>query len=1399
MKKTISRLAASLLALSLAIFGHLSCGSGKNNWVEPAPAPSVEVTGLTLNRNTMTLAVGHHMGRLVPFVSPNNAANKKVVWSSSKPDVAWVSVDGVVNPLAVGEATVTATISQQDGDKIAECLVEVVASPIYAKGACLSKNELYITEGGSGYLDLSFIPSNATSQNVTWSSSNASVATVDANGFVTARGEGTAEITATFDQLVTGAMSAGNSVQASPLTTRSATLTVGSKSKAVAATRVEMNPQTLDLSVGGSGLLNPTMIPANATNTNVSFSSNAPDVALVSSIGLVTAKSAGQAVIMVTTEDGGYFGVCIVNVTNSKVNPTGVSLSETDIDLGVIGETERLIATVSPSNATDKSLYWYSSDDSIVSVDMNGRVQARGVGAAVVTAETQVGGRKATCNVTVTGATAVPVTGVSLNKNTTTINIGETETLTAAIQPSNATNRRTTWATSNPAVATVNNGAVTGVAVGTATITVTTVDGGKTDTCAVTVTDATVSVTGVTLDRKTATLAVGGTVTLRPTVTPSNATNKNVTWASSAPSIATVSTTGGLVTARAAGSATITVTTVDGGKTDTCVVTVTGGTTSVPTAIAAGDGHSLTIKDDGTLWAWGRNQYGQLGDGTQTNRNAPVQVGDDNNWETISAGHSHSLAIKQDGSLWGWGRNDQGQLGDGTQTNRNVPKKIGTDNDWKAVSAGYTHTLAIKDDGSLWAWGQNRYDQLGNNAGGNWNDFSMEPIRVGTATNWKAVSARNNHSFAIKNDDTLWAWGRNDSGQLGLGNGGELDDFEKSPVQVGTDKNWTAVTACEEHAVAIKSDGTLWAWGSNQSGQLGDGTDIDRKAPVRVGEASDWAGVPAGWYHTLALRTGGSTLWAWGRNQYGQLGDGTTTTINAPKQVGSANNWKAVVAGSTHTVALRADGTLWAWGYNQYGQLGDSTNTNSSIPVQVGAAAVSIPVTGVTLNKKTTTLAVNGTETLTAIVAPSNATNKNVTWGTDAPGIATVSNVGLVRGVAAGTAIITVTTVDGSKIDRCTVTVTAATTPIVVSGNTTLAAGYSHSLAIKSDGTLWAWGNNYHGQLGDDTTTDKRTPVQVGTDKDWVAVTAGGYHTLAIKSDNTLWAWGRNSSGQLGDGTRTSRETPVQIGTDKWVAVAAGYEHTLAIKSDNTLWAWGRNQYGQLGDGTTTAIRTAPIQVGTDKTWKAVSAGTYHTVAIKSEGTLWAWGLNSVGQLGQGSGASVLDQTPTPIQVTTDKTWAAVSAGLNFTMAIKSDSAKSENTLWAWGYNEYGQLGISSKTNRNAPVQVGTDKTWKAASAGFDSRTVAIKSDGSLWVWGDNQDGHLGLGDITDATVSQPTSMDSDKTWTAMSLGEGHTLALRSDGSLWAWGANYSGQVGNGTATGQNAPVQIGTGFLVPK
>ncbi|MFC5471295.1 immunoglobulin-like domain-containing protein, partial [Cohnella suwonensis] len=325
-------------------------------------------------------------------------------------------------------------------------------------------------------------------------------------------------------------------------------------------------------------------------------------------------------------------------------------------------------------------------------------------------------------------------------------------------------------------------------------------------------------------------------------------------------------------------------------------------------------------------------------------------------------------------------------------------------------------------------------------------------------------------------------------------------------------------------------------------------------------------------------------------------------------------------------------------------------------------------------------------------------------------------------------------------------------------------------MALKSDGTLWAWGDNDYGQLGDGTTTRRYTPVQVLSGVQ--AIAAGARHSLALKSDGTLWAWGDNSVGDLGDGTTIDRHTPVQVLSGVQAVASRGF-HSLALKSDGTLWAWGDNAYGQLGDGTTINSST-PVQVLSDV--QAIAAGFNHSLAVKSNGTLWAWGDNDWGQLGDGT----MTRRYTPVQVLSGV--QAVAGGGAHSLALKSD-----DTLWAWGYNGDGELGDGTTTNSITPVQAQGLSGVQDIAAGY-LFSLTLKSDGTLLAWGDNSSGQLGDGTAADS--STPVQVLSGVQ--AAAAGIVHGLALKSDGTLWAWGYNGSGQLGDGTVgTDRYSPVQV--------
>jgi hypothetical protein len=352
-------------------------------------------------------------------------------------------------------------------------------------------------------------------------------------------------------------------------------------------------------------------------------------------------------------------------------------------------------------------------------------------------------------------------------------------------------------------------------------------------------------------------------------------------------------------------------------------------------------------------------------------------------------------------NLYAWGSNSNGQLGLGNITNYSSPKQVGALSTWYKVSGGNRYTLAIKTDGTLWSWGQNT---TGGRLGlGNETSYSS-PKQVGSLTNWAIIVCGQLNSAAIKTDGTLWMWGYNGVGQLGLGN----MTYYSSPKQVGALTTWAQISCGQQyHTVAIKTDGTLWSWGYNNSGQLGNGNTNNRSSPVQVGSLTNWLYIASGTNANIAVKTDG-TLWSWGNNSGGTLGlgdSGAYTDRSSPVQVGALTTWSKPSMGAYWAMCTTTSGALWSWGTNADGQLGIGTTAYKSSPNQVGALT---------------------------------------TWLT----------------IASGT--------------------------------------YSSPLALKTDGTLWAWGANASGQLGDGTVVSKSSPKQVGLLNTWTAVGGGNAHSIAL-------------------------------------------------------------------------------------------------------------------------------------------------------------------------------------------------------------------------------------------------------------------------------------------------------------
>ncbi len=360
--------------------------------------------------------------------------------------------------------------------------------------------------------------------------------------------------------------------------------------------------------------------------------------------------------------------------------------------------------------------------------------------------------------------------------------------------------------------------------------------------------------------------------------------------------------------------------------------------------------------------------------------------------------------------------------------------------------------------------------------------------------------------------------------------------------------------------------------------------------------------------------------------------------------------------------------------------------------------------------------------------------------------------------------------------------------------NPAVTAGWSDSFLLKDDGSVWSWGLNNYGQLGNGTVaiiSEPRiaTPVQVTNLSGITSIAAGLYHTLALKNDGTVWAWGTNDFGQLGDGTKVDKSTPVQVkGLSDITAISASKGissfFSMALKNDGTVWAWGSAWGGQLGDGTTPyetpEDKTTPVQVLNLSKIIAISIGNGYSLALKRDGTVWAWGLNSDGQIGDGTTELFKIN---PVQVFGLNEVIAISAGEGHALALKRDG-----TVWAWGKNDVGELGDGGTTERNTPVQVLTLTGVKAISANF-GHSMALKNDGTIWVWGLNDSGQLGDGTVTNS--SEAKKVTGLEGIIAIASGAQHSMAVQNDGTVWTWGSNSEGELGDGTTIEKTTPVKV--------
>ncbi|MEO8134513.1 MAG: BACON domain-containing carbohydrate-binding protein [Betaproteobacteria bacterium] len=662
--------------------------------------------------------------------------------------------------------------------------------------------------------------------------------------------------------------------------------------------------------------------------------------------------------------------------------------------------------------------------------------------------------------------------------------------------------------------------------------------------------------------------------------------------------------------------------------------------------IAAGRFHGLWVKDDGSLWAWGFNAAGQVGDGTFLDRSFPVPSPGLSGVKAAAGGYFHSLALRTDGTVLAWGANNEGEIGDGTRNWRALPVPVSGLSGVSAIAAGNYHSLALKADGTVWAWGDNFYGQIGDGTV----TGRIAPVRVPGLTGITAIAAGGSHSVALRADGTVWAWGDNEVGEIGDG----TNIQRNSPVQVAGLTGVTAISTVYSHTLALKSDQTVWAWGDNFAGQLGDGTTTDRNVVVRVAGLTGVVQVVAGGFSSYARRPDGTVV-AWGRNFYGQLGDGTTLQRTSPVAMTGITGATVVVAGASHAAILRSDGSISSVGQNVIGQLGDASIVQAPAPVRLNALSLIARVAA----GRTHSLALRTNGTV-------------VGWGENALGQ-----------LGDGTSI-----AQGTPVDAAGLTAMSA-----------IAAGDDFSLALRSDGTVWSWGDNSYGQLGNSTKVSRTAPGLVPGLTGVVAIATGWHFCLAVKADGTLWAWGENTYGQLGDGTTTERTAPTRVtAVNGPVAIAAGGYHAMVLRADGIVTTWGRNDFGQLGDGTNVNRSTPAIATGLAGA-TAIAAGVWHSVAAKSGGTVWTWGYNGTGALGTGNYA----HSNVPVQATGVTGAVSVSAGGAQSFAVAANGA-----VTAWGGG--GTVGDGTDRDALYPATLNFIGPVDRIAAGYDSTLALTRA-----------------------------------------------------------------------------------------
>ncbi|WP_353497643.1 hypothetical protein [Vibrio sp. CB1-14] len=685
--------------------------------------------------------------------------------------------------------------------------------------------------------------------------------------------------------------------------------------------------------------------------------------------------------------------------------------------------------------------------------------------------------------------------------------------------------------------------------------------------------------------------------------------------------------------------------------------------------IDRGSSHSLLIDGEGRLFGIGRERYFVPDAGYYSERTTPLTLEsytpNVSKWIDVAVTEDSSFAISENGDLYSWSGHyetystdsEHCDLGRGTGLTEemvNTPTLIDSGQTWESVYANGDSVFAINDSGKLWVWGEAYQGRLGTGS----STDKCSPVAVLPDETVKKVVNYGSSTLIVTTDGRLFT-----TGYTPL-----RDSF--NPLEMASNHSWMDIAVGDDVVMLIDELGQLYTHGSTWYGALGLGDEIRQTSSLtKVDDSTDWSSVSVDYQHVIATKKDGS-LWTWGYNSSGQLGQNNKSTLYTPTKVDTTIVASSVRADHNSTYVIDEQGVLWVAGEDSSGHFGLGSISSSSVFVT--------PSYRMTYSGKSLSAGSAHYYMLDA---------GGVLWG-------------------------------GRDGDYYRLGINATTDKVTptrpsLSQWTSVSSGVYATIAINSDGRLWGWGLNSNHLLSPDEDVDYfKTPQPVSEDS-WQSISVGEYHAVGIKSDGTLWAKGSNRYGQLGDGSygySVYSDSFVQIGDDNtWVEVSAFEDSTLARKSDGSLWAWGYNGYGQLGLGNTSNIIALPTPLNAGSDWASIadSANGDHMLAIKEDGSLWGWGRNNYNQVSSDTTSNVV----LPTRIGTKSDWEAVSVGGQSSYAIKESGV-----LYTWGYNYYGQLGLGHKDNQPKPQAV--EGLWQEVSAGEQFTVATRLNSNELYVWG---------------------------------------------------------------------------------